>query len=136
MSMIESCPEFGSNGATTRETIDVCENLLGVQLPDDYVQFLLRHNGGEGFVGEDSYLILWRVEELEPFNREYQVKDYCPGLLFIGSSGGGEAYGFDTRTSPWNIVQVPFIGMENLLAEPLGSSFEEFIGTLARGEAT
>jgi hypothetical protein len=69
------------------------------EMPNDYTSWLQRGNGGEGFLGE-SYVILWRADEIEPFNREYEVENYAPGLILIGSSGGGEGYAFDTRSTP------------------------------------
>ena len=76
-------------------------------------------------------MILWAVKELEPFgNREYEVGSYCPELLLIGSNGGGEAYAFDKRSTPWRVVQVPFVGMDYSLCDVIGSSFSESIETL------
>jgi len=79
-------------------------------LPADYRIFLLQSNGGEGFIGK-HYLILWRAEELFQFNRDYQVDDYAPGFLMFGSDGGGDGFAFDKRTSPFRVMEVPFIGM-------------------------
>jgi hypothetical protein len=45
-------------------------------------------------------------------------------LLLFGSSGGG-AYAFDSRTSPAQIVAVPFIGLDDEIV--YGPSFEEFL---------
>lgn len=83
---------------------------IGCSLPCDYLEFIGRHNGGEGFLG-GNYLILWRIEELKIFNCEYEVSKYAPGILLFGSDGGGEAYGFDTRDKRMSIVRVPFVGM-------------------------
>lgn len=130
--MFDPLVEFNGNGPATSEDITVCERQLKCQLPTDYVDFLNRQNGGEGFIGSDSYVILWAVNELELFNREYEVGSYCPELLLIGSSGGGEAYAFDKRSTPWGVVQVPFIGMDYSLCEELASSFSEFIETLVQ----
>jgi len=81
-------------------------------------------------IGE-NYLILWKVEELDDMNVAYQVNEYAPGLLLVGSDGGGEAIAYDMRTSPWPIVKVPFVGMELLLAKPVASSFQVFLMELA-----
>jgi len=124
--------QFNRNPAATPEAIKAFEESTGLTLPVDYSEFLRRTNGGEGFVGEGSYLILWKVDELECFNREYRVGDFCPGLLLIGSSGGGEAYGFDTRQKAWPVVQVPFVGMDHSLIENIGWSFKEFLTVLER----
>jgi hypothetical protein len=130
MKMFDALAEFNGNSPVTLEDVLACENQLRCQLPGDYVAFLKGHNGGEGFIGNDSYVILWAVEELESFNREYEVGSCCPELLLIGSNGGGEAYAFDKRSTPWCVVQVPFIGMDYSLCEIIGSSFSEFIETL------
>ena len=80
-------------------------------------------------IGE-TYLMLWRVEELAEMNTAYQVDEYAPGLLLIGSDGGGEAFAFDTRTNPWPVVKVPFVGMDLQYAEVLSPSFDAFLKTL------
>lgn len=84
------------NGPATEESIRQASLSLRIKLPPDYAEFMKKHNGGEGFIG-DNYVILWRVEELAPFNRDYEVEQYAPGLIMFGSKGGGEAYAFDTR---------------------------------------
>ena len=135
MNTLESHPEFNGNEPATIDSISACEKSLNYKLPKDYVEFLMIKNGGEGFIGNESYLILWPIEDIVNFNREYEVANYCPGLLLIGSSGGGEAYAFDMRNSPWSVVQVPFVGMDYSLVELIGLSFQGFIDTLAKKAA-
>ena len=103
---------------------------LNLKLPEEYVEFLKLSNGGEGFIGKNSYVILWGVDELASLNQSYEVQQYAPGFLVFGSNGGGEAYGFDTRTTTWPVVQIPFVGMDWSLAQPLGGSFNDFLETL------
>ncbi len=103
---------------------------LGVSLPKDYLHFLLQHNGGEGFIG-DNYIILWKAENLADFNREYEVGKYAPGILLFGSDGGGEGYGFDTQSAAMLIVRIPFIGMERRYATPVARDFSDLFAKLA-----
>ena len=103
---------------------------LNLKLPEEYVEFLKLSNGGEGFIGKNSYVILWGVDELASLNQSYEVQQYAPGFLVFGSNGGGEAYGFDTRTTTLPVVQIPFVGMDWSLAQPLGGSFKDFLETL------
>jgi hypothetical protein len=107
------------------------EKQLGTQLPAEYLEFLKIMDGAEGFIGQ-SYVMLWPGEELLSMNEAYEVQKWAPGLLIIGSDGGGEAFGFDTR-SGWEIVEVPFIGMEWDYAIPMGKSFSEFLSRLWSG---
>lgn len=108
------------------EVVANLSKTVGVALPRDYLHFLESHDGGEGFVG-DNYLILWRAEDLAPFNVEYEVEQYAPGVLLFGSNGGGEAYGFDTRQDPMTVVRIPFIGMDLKYATPVADSFDSFL---------
>lgn len=118
------------NAGVTEEALRDAVESLGLSLPLDYVQFLRKHNGGEGFIG-DNYLILWKAEELSIFNREYEVSQYAPGLLLFGSSGGGEGYGFDLRSTDFSVVRIPFVGMDLQYATATARSFSDLFIRLA-----
>ena len=99
-------------------------------LPDDYLRFLHRFNGREGFVGPHSYVILWRLEELLKCNAGYRVSEYAPGLFFFGSDGGGEGFAFDTRFESKPIITVPFVGMDLSLVREIAPDFDKFLDLL------
>lgn len=105
---------------------DALSQLDKLCLPDDYLSILSESNGGEGFVGEE-YFILWKAEELISFNKEYGVEKYAPGIFLFGSNGGGEGFGFDTRTKPYKVVEIPFIGMDLQYATPVADSFTHLL---------
>lgn len=123
--------EWQLNPAASDDVFDQSLAELGFSLPPDYVEFLRRANGGEGFVG-DSYFILWKIEELKTFNLEYEVNEYAPGLLLFGSDGGGEGYGFDTRGDKLPIVRVPFVGMELRYATVVATGFANLFSGVAK----
>lgn len=114
----------------TDDIISRFENLQVGTLPLEYLEFLKKTNGGYGFIGNESYVILWQLEEIGFLNKAYEVQKYVPGLLLFGSNGGGESYGFDIRKKSWNIVQIPFVGMSWDLAQPLAKSFNQFLNYL------
>ena len=114
--------DFVLEPSASVETLQHLDVLKGVDLPGDYRSFLAEANGGEGFIGQE-YLILWKAEELEQFNREYEVQTYAPGLFLFGSNGGGEGLGFDTESTPYKVVQVPFVGMDLKYACHVADSF-------------
>lgn len=118
--------EFVTKGASADGAIEAAEAALGIAFPDDYRLFLARFGGGEGFVGE-HYLVLWTPTELAPFNRDYEIAEYAPGLVAIGSDGGGEGFAFDTRSLPHPIVMVPFIGMSLTDAKPVAATLSDFM---------
>ena len=102
--------DFSANPAAGEQAIQGAERECGVQFPDDYRAFLAQFNGGEGFIGK-HYLVLEKAEELMKFNRDLEVNEYAPGFFMFGSDGGGDGFAFDTRSSPYRVVIVPFIGM-------------------------
>ena len=122
--------KFTGNPPASHEAVSDFEIATGMNLPADYRDFLKRNNGGEGFIGEDSYLMLWRVEDLQQFNKDYEVAEYLDNVLLVGSSGGGDAYGFDIGQKPWAIIRVPFVGMEPSLVESVAPTFSEFLEVL------
>ncbi|HTU25207.1 MAG TPA: SMI1/KNR4 family protein [Pirellulales bacterium] len=125
----ELLKKFAKNAPATDAAIGALEASTGLSLPPDYRLFLAEANGGEGFVGE-SYLMLWRVEDLESINVEYEVAKYLTNVLLIGSSGGGEAYGFDVGRVPWSVIRVPFIVMEANAQEEIAPTLSDFLELL------
>ena len=121
---------WGFNEGALESSIEPAQELIRHPLPIDYLEYIRKCNGGEGFVGTD-FLILWRIEELAKLNQEYELERYAPGLVLFGSSGGGEGYGFDFRHNNCRIVRVPFVGMEWRLAVITANSFTEFLNTIA-----
>ena len=90
------------------------------------MKFILTSNGGEGWVGENSYLSLWKIDEIVSLNEAYEVSEFAPGLILFGSDGGLNAYAFDSRNES-NIVEVPFIGMDLMEVKNCGRNFVEFL---------
>ena len=126
--MVHDYPEFQPNPPAPNEVLIALRTALPRPLPDSYMAFLGRANGGEGFIGE-RYAQLWRAEDLVEFNRRYEVSEFAPNLFLIGSDGGGQAYAFDISTNDPTLFEVPFIGMPELLT-PIASSFDSFVAFL------
>ncbi len=119
---------FNKASATDEDALRACHT-LGFSPPPDYLDAMAYSDGGEGFIGH-SYFRLYSVEQLLSLNQAYQVSSFAPGLVVFGSDGGGEAFGFDIRQKPLEIVQIPFIPMDFQYAEALGRSFLEFLHAL------
>ena len=116
------------------EAIQVLIAKLGVQLPADYITLLGYSNGGEGELGvEPGWFYLWSVEDLLKYNKGYNVEESIPGFLGFGSNGGGEMLAFDMRgEKPWNVVMIPFIGMQVEEAILIADDFNEFVHFMGR----
>jgi hypothetical protein len=119
--------------ADDSELLREVETVLGVTFPADYGEFIVAGAEAEGDVGE-SYLALYRLEELVSRNRTYDMAASHPGLVLIGSDGGGEAIGFDFHDSPPPIVLVSFVSSGWDGAAVQSDSFTEFITRLRSGK--
>jgi len=121
-------PDLELNAAGSRDALDRVASQLEVRLPADYVEFMVSANGGEGPVGEASYLVLWPAEELASANEGYGVAEFAPGLVLFGSDGGDTAYAFDTRSDrEAAIMEVPFVGMSVEEATPIGDTLADLL---------
>ncbi|MGN6481477.1 SMI1/KNR4 family protein [Luteibacter sp.] len=110
MSLNSMISRWEPNTAIDRQSLERALGPLVDRLPDDYLMFMEASNGGAGFVGS-NFIHLWRVEEIAPWNEDYESSRYAPGLLLFASNGAGEGFGFDLRQNDVKVVMVPFIGL-------------------------
>jgi hypothetical protein len=122
---------FNGNPPASLESLGRCLGALDVPLPADYVQFLLQMDGGEGFIG-DHFVMLWSVERFVEMNTGTYFAEVARGLVVFGSDGGGEAFGFDTRSATPSVVMIPYGGMEWDVAIMLAPDFNSFLQHLCR----
>ena len=63
--------------------INKTEDKLKIKFPEQYKKFLLSHNGAEGSIGENSYLVIWSIEDIISLNEEYGVFEFTPEILYF-----------------------------------------------------
>lgn len=61
---------------------EIIEKINDVVLPNDYIEFMKKHNGGQGDIGE-TWLILYRLEELQEINDDYEIEVFLPGHIIM-----------------------------------------------------
>jgi hypothetical protein len=97
-------------------------------LPDDYLAAVTEFGGREGCLG-NTYLRLYRLQELIDLNLAYAVPALLPEVIVFGSNGGGEAFVFLVGEAA--VHQVPFLPLVGQDLRRQGTTFTEFIRTLA-----
>lgn len=110
----------------TSDTISAAEAALGHRLPEHYRDFLAVANGCEGATA-DGYVALWEVGTLAQLNEAYAVEELAPGLLLIGSDGGGTAYALDRRREGAPVVALPFVPMARDEARDVGATIRDLL---------
>jgi len=126
-SMLELLAGCTMRTGATESQIASLQRWAATELPSPYLDLLGKTNGVEGFVMDNSYLILWPAEDVRKNNEGYSVDEFAPGLMLIGSNGGVTAYGFDTRRRTGEIIEVPFIGMSLDEVRAAGKDLEDFL---------
>ena len=91
-----------------------------VTLPAQYLNFMKKHNGGVGDIGE-TWFLLYGLEKLQELNEAYDMEKFLPNHIIIGSNGGGELYGIDSQGNYFN---VPVLIEEEYISY-LGNDIEE-----------
>ncbi|EGU39779.1 hypothetical protein [Vibrio splendidus] len=74
---------------------------------------------------EPEWYVLWQPEELEEFNRDYQIAEYAPGFLTFGGNGGGELLFVNEAEE---VFYMPSIGIAPESAIKIANSLQEFKG--------
>src|SRR2546422_11076133 len=125
---------FKRAGAAT-EQIKQAEAALRMELPPDYKTFLSWSNGGEGQIGS-AYFSFWSAEEIKDLNEDYQISKYLPGIVGIGTDGGGQCYALDYRMRPEtpSLIQCPLGDFDFSSIVVFGSDFSEGIEMAMRSE--
>lgn len=89
-----------------------------------YENYLRQTLSGEGMVGENSNLLLWKKSEIEELNNMYETHEFLSDIILIGSDGGDMAYGIDING---RYIEIPFIGMDDEEIKVIGNNFDDFI---------
>ena len=124
-------PDFEMLPAAPADEVADFLKIVGDVPHRDYLEFMVRHNGGDGPVGKEGYLRLWPLDQVVAGTEEYGALDFAPGLLLFGGSGGNEAFAFDRHDPKWPIVMVPLVCMSRDDMIFVAGSFTEFIERLA-----
>jgi hypothetical protein len=100
---------------------------LDFELPKDYIGIMLEFDGGEGEVGENSWLCLFPIEDLIPTNKAYKLlMEQIPDYFLFGKDAADTGYAFHK----FNKTIHSFGLMSNFKTDYIkfcGNSFIEFV---------
>lgn len=103
------------------------KEINGMQLPNDYLEFMHRHNGGEGNVGKNSYMQFIKLEELIDYNNGYEIFKYYPNCFCFGGDLGGNHFCYNFTTKEYFAIDCCTSAIEDSYCK--ASSLYEFIIT-------
>ena len=119
----------GASGASA-SVLEKLDSVSPFSLPESYLSFLSRFNGGQGPISvQPCWLCLYPAEEVAKIELDGTYHEFFPGCLTIGSNGGGEAIALNLDEN--GKARVVYFDTTNInVAEslrPLASSFDELI---------
>jgi SMI1 / KNR4 family (SUKH-1) len=108
----------------SEEAIAALARFAGCDLPDDYVAFLRRYNGGALRCRDVWYLRFWRAEDIPSWSVSYGfIPHEIMGTLVLGDDGADEALVMDMREERPNkrypIYAINYYSVEWELAIPV-----------------
>lgn len=97
---------------------------MNIELVKKILQLWIDEGFSEGELSlEPNWYILWLPEEIEEFNRDYQLSEYAPGFLAFGGNGGGELL---VVNGNGEVFYMPAIGMASDAAIKIANDLQEF----------
>lgn len=103
------------------------ENEFNFNLPNDYVEFMKKHDGGEGPIGKYGYLAVWNTSEAFSYNYEKNGPVLSDNLLYFASDRGGTLFAFKMESNSCTIIELQDDTIDLEKIEIIASSFEDFI---------
>ena len=101
----------------------------GFTPPDDYIDFMTEFIEGEGPIGENSWLTLWRVDELAEINRSNIIMEDVPEYFLFGKDAADTGYAFNKSYKTYHSFGL-MSDIENDDIVYLGKNFLTFIKNL------
>jgi len=123
MELVEN--KWYRKGNSEITAIENVEKLLGLTFPEQYKDFLLWSNGGEGVFG-NNYIYIWAIEDIIAYNRDYQIQKYLQKEYVAFGMDGDVGYVFYLPNHSIYKVDFGNLDIESIVC--LASSFAEFLG--------
>jgi hypothetical protein len=109
------------------ELIEELQNELDFKLSEDYSDLMKEFNGGEGDVGENSWLCLFPIEELATTNKDYSLlMEQIPNYFLFGKDSADTGYAFHKQNQTIHSFGL-MSNFETDLITFCGNDFAEFI---------
>ncbi len=105
---------------------------INFKIDIDFLEFIKKYNGAEGILGENNFILFWKIEQLIALNPYYKGVKECDGLLFFASNGSNLGYAFEKK-SGW-IVGIDFLDISFTQPEIMAQSFDLFLNKLVNDE--
>ena len=91
------------NSPSSLESLNKLEDLTGLKLPPQYCEFMLKSDGGNGWIDE-RYYVIYSLREIYDLIKLYKEINYYTEVIVFGGDGASEMFCFDKKTTPNKIL--------------------------------
>lgn len=113
------------NSAPPQEDLEALLQKADFDIDVDYIDFIKSHNGANGSLNENAYILLWKAKDVVELNPYYEGVEEADNLFFIGSDGSNLGYAFDKISN--TIVAIDFLEIAYSEPEVIAKSFKDFL---------
>jgi hypothetical protein len=124
--------EIGQLNKNEALDIDACSALLNkidFNIDKDFIEFIKTHNGAEGNIRKNNYILFWNVEQIVLLNPYYEDNKESEELFFFGTNGSNLGYAFNKRNG--KIVSIDFLDISRIEPDVIADTFLSFLNVLA-----
>ena len=127
VSMMNDLLNLAFNEPTNKEIT----HINGLQIPNDLLDFLHIHNGGEGHLGE-CMLYLSSLEQMQKLNDEWKTAEYLGDAFIFGSFDKDILIGYNAKAKRYCYIHSGYVLPEGIYNVSAG--FEDFLTFLSKND--
>ncbi|GKQ97318.1 SMI1/KNR4 family protein [Aeromonas hydrophila] len=114
--------------ASTVDDIIALHNYFsGVDIPQEYIDFITQLTEAEILVLDGSYVRIWSAIGCIEMNSAYNIQKYIPGSIAIGDDEGGKVVFYANGKEGFGLYKVGFGDLDINAAEWISPSLVSFL---------
>lgn len=113
------------NDAPPRESYLLLSKKIDFEIDQDFLDFIKRYDGAEGFLNSNEYILLWGINDLIALNPYYEDNEKSLRLFFFATDGSNFGYAFSKENG--KVVGIDFLDLYDKEPTILAESFESFL---------
>lgn len=127
VSVMNDLLNMAFNEPTGKETT----HINGLQIPNDLLDFLHKHNGGEGRLGE-WMLYLSSLEEMQKLNDDRKTAEYLGDVFIFGAIDKDFLMGYNAKAKRYCYIHSCYVLPESVY--DISGSFEDLLMFLSKND--
>lgn len=113
--------------STVDDIIALHNNFSGIDIPQEYIDFITQLAEVEILIFDESYVRIWSAIGCIEMNSAYNIQKYIPGSIAIGDDEGGKVVFYANGKEGFGLYKVGFGDLDINSAEWISPSLVSFL---------